>query len=172
MRVLVRHVMTRDVVTVPSSARCGEIAGLMLDRDLRELPVVEADGSLAGTVTETALLEHVGGRRERLHTLAVLADPARHPHPLPCMLRARDLMSGPVVTADPQATVPEAIRTLVTSGVHALPVVDDDGRVIGIVGRSDLLRGLVPMIRSLGGVVGVYPLPAGRRRLRSTGRAS
>ncbi|HEX6207850.1 MAG TPA: CBS domain-containing protein [Actinomycetota bacterium] len=165
MRILVRHVMTRDVASVSASAGCGDIARLMVDREVTTIPVVDHDGRLEGLVTSSGLLEHVGGKREPLHTLAVLATPGRHPHPLPCELRAVDVMCREPAVTRREATVPEAIETLVTSRARALPVVDDDGRLLGIIGRSDLLRGLVPMIRSVDGVVGLHPAH-GRRHAR------
>jgi CBS-domain-containing membrane protein len=49
-------------------------------------------------------------------------------------------MSTPVITIDPDATVPVAARRLARHGIKRLPVVDDQGRLVGIVSRSDLLR--------------------------------
>ncbi|HEX6263288.1 MAG TPA: CBS domain-containing protein [Actinomycetota bacterium] len=172
MRILVRHVMTHDVATVSPSAGCQEIAQLMVDRHVRTVPVVEADGTLVGLVTEAGLLEHVGGAREPLHTVELLSTPGRHPHPLPCELHATDVMTRGVVTSRRDATVPEAIDALVAARVRGLPVVDGNGVLLGIVDRGDLLRGLAPMIRSVDGVVGLHPAH-GRRRARREGlRAS
>jgi CBS domain-containing protein len=49
-------------------------------------------------------------------------------------------MSSPAITIDPDATVPMAARLLARHGIKRLPVVDDLGRLIGIVSRPDLLR--------------------------------
>ena len=54
-------------------------------------------------------------------------------------MRARDIMTTPVVTVTPQTTIKEAARTLTTRGFTALPVVDDD-RLVGIVTRTDVMR--------------------------------
>ncbi|MEV4603362.1 CBS domain-containing protein [Amycolatopsis sp. NPDC049253] len=59
-------------------------------------------------------------------------------------MRARDLMSAPVVTVHPWAPAKEAAEVLSEHGFTALPVVDDDERLIGIVTEADLIRGRIP----------------------------
>ncbi|WIX83727.1 CBS domain-containing protein [Amycolatopsis carbonis] len=59
-------------------------------------------------------------------------------------MRARDLMSAPVVAVTPSAPVKEAAEVLTKHGFTALPVVDDDERLIGIVTEADLIRHGVP----------------------------
>src|SRR6266542_1725900 len=53
---------------------------------------------------------------------------------------AAEVMSTPVITVDPDATVPMAARLLARHGIKRLPVVDDQDRLVGIVSRADLLR--------------------------------
>ena len=55
-------------------------------------------------------------------------------------LKASDLMSREVVRVSPKATALEAAKALLASGKSGLPVVDDQGRLIGIVSEADLLR--------------------------------
>jgi CBS domain-containing protein len=55
-------------------------------------------------------------------------------------MRARDIMTSPVITVRPAMTIKEAARLLATHGFTALPVVDDDERLIGIVTEADLVR--------------------------------
>jgi CBS domain-containing protein len=55
-------------------------------------------------------------------------------------MRARDVMTGPVVTATPDDTVKYAANLLASHGFTALPVVDHDERLIGIVTEADLVR--------------------------------
>ncbi|MEV4603612.1 CBS domain-containing protein [Amycolatopsis sp. NPDC049253] len=59
-------------------------------------------------------------------------------------MRARDLMSAPVVTVSPWAPAKEAAELLSGHRFTALPVVDDDERLIGIVTEADLIRGRIP----------------------------
>ncbi|HEX9890880.1 MAG TPA: CBS domain-containing protein [Actinomycetota bacterium] len=124
----VRDVMSADVVTAPRDARFKDLVRLMADRKVGGLPVLDAAGGLAGIVTGSDLLrvespDRPTGRKKRLGE----------------DVRARDLMTQDVVTADPDLPLPEAARLMIRSRVKRLPVLER-GRVTGIVAREDLLR--------------------------------
>jgi CBS domain-containing protein len=55
-------------------------------------------------------------------------------------MKARDVMVSPVITVKPSATVKEVARLLLKHHISALPVVDDAGKVVGIVSEGDLIR--------------------------------
>ncbi|MDF2977079.1 MAG: Magnesium transporter MgtE [Actinomycetospora sp.] len=59
-------------------------------------------------------------------------------------VKARDIMSRPVVWVRPDTPVSEAAAMLVEQGYSSLPVVDPDDGVVGIVGEADLVRGRIP----------------------------
>jgi CBS domain-containing protein len=59
-------------------------------------------------------------------------------------MQTRDIMTSPVVTVTPDAGLKAAAATLVEHGVNAVPVVADDGRLVGIVSEADLLRPEAP----------------------------
>lgn len=59
-------------------------------------------------------------------------------------MRARDLMTAPVITVHPWTSAKEAAELLSAHGFTALPVVDDDDRLVGIVTEADLIRGRIP----------------------------
>jgi len=67
--------------------------------------------------------------------------------------RVRQVMSRPVQTLAGTATVAEAVGRFAAGGHSAYPVVDGDGRVLGIVGRGDLVGGEQPEESTLGEVV-------------------
>jgi CBS domain-containing protein len=58
-------------------------------------------------------------------------------------MRARDVMSRPVVFMRPRVPADVAAALLVAHGFTAAPVVDDDGRVVGIATEKDLVRGRI-----------------------------
>jgi CBS domain-containing protein len=65
-------------------------------------------------------------------------------------MKARDLMTSPVVSVGPDAPVKEAARLLVSHGFAVLPVIDADDRLLGVVAEADLLRNrLLPDPRDL-----------------------
>ena len=63
-------------------------------------------------------------------------------------LRVRDLMSDDPVTARPESPLLQAMQTMVDSGVNRLPVVDQEGRPLGLLTRDDALRAMVRRART------------------------
>lgn len=59
-------------------------------------------------------------------------------------MRARDIMTSPVTTVGPETPIKEAAGVLASHGFTALPVVDDDDRLVGIVTEADLVRDRIP----------------------------
>lgn len=139
----VRDIMTTTVVTVEPSTPFPDLVDTMLRHGVSGLPVVDGEGALVGMVTEADLVskEAFGGTRRR--ALDVLVDlfagsqsvwvgKARG-------LTAAEVMTHPVRTAASHDEIRVAARKMVESGVKRLPVVDD-GRLVGVVSRTDLLR--------------------------------
>ncbi|MGY3519812.1 MULTISPECIES: CBS domain-containing protein [Micromonospora] len=136
----VGDVMTKDVVTVGEETPYRQIVDVLVRRGISGVPVVDGFRRVLGVVSETDLLhriERVGhpderrvfeGRRRRVAREKAAA------------LVAGDLMTAPAVTTYPQASLPAAARQLDRDAVRRLPVLDDLGRLVGIVTRGDLLR--------------------------------
>lgn len=136
----VMDVMTREVVTVTDSAGFKEIVRVMQEHGVSAVPVVDGRGRLVGIVSEADLLlkeeyepdiaeRRVLGFRWRKAERAKAAG-----------LVAAELMTTPVATVAPEATLPKAARRLHERKVKRLPVVDAEGEVVGIVSRADLLK--------------------------------
>jgi CBS domain-containing protein len=136
----VADVMTREVVTATGSTPFKELVRLLHEHRVSALPVVDEDGRPLGVVSEADLLlkeERVGARPPRsfLARWRRRAERAKAEASV-----AAELMTSPAVTIDRSATLPEAVRLMHERGVKRLAVVDEDGRLVGIVSRSDLLR--------------------------------
>jgi CBS domain-containing protein len=137
----VRDVMTKKVVTVDRLTPFGEIVHLLTERRISGVPVLMMGRHVAGVVSEADLLrlEDEEVRRARAEEQAT-ADRWRWPHPKPHWgLTAGALMTSPPLTINPDATIPRAARVMTTHHVRRLPVVDEAGKLIGIVTRRDLL---------------------------------
>lgn len=138
----VASVMTRDVETVPVQAPFKEIVARMHERGVSALPVTDPGGRVVGMVSEADLL--LKEERPESGPGGPLMDPGG-PAAKAEGRTAAALMSKPVVTTRPEATLSEAARLLHGKGVKRLPVVDGEGRLVGIVSRVDLLQ---PFLRS------------------------
>jgi CBS domain-containing protein len=131
--------MTARPVVAAESTGFKEIAGLLAKYRTSALPVVNDDGCLVGVVSEADLLfKETLGLGDHHHLIE--SSRTRREHAKAEALVARDLMTSPAVTIGPEVPIGEAARVMHDKAVKRLPVVDEDGRVVGIVTRSDLLR--------------------------------
>lgn len=139
--VRIGDVMTRDVVSVTPETPLKDVAAVLVERGISGLPVCDADGAVVGVLSEADLLVKQGGSPERSGGLfAWLVETASAPDL--AKLRAHtagEAMTAPAITVETDSPVSEAARTMVSLGVNRLPVVED-GRLAGIVTRSDLVR--------------------------------
>ncbi|HLH83461.1 MAG TPA: CBS domain-containing protein [Trebonia sp.] len=137
----VRDVMTTTVVSVDRITPYKEIARLLTDHRISGVPVLTMGRHVAGVVTEADLLaaEDKPARAARAASASgrrLWVRARRHPA---AALVAGDLMTSPAITIHPDATIPAAARVMNANHVRRLPVVDPDGKLIGIVSRRDLL---------------------------------
>ncbi len=136
----VGDVMSTDVATVRDDTPYRKIVDVLAHRRVSAVPVVDDSQRVLGVVSEADLLhkvELIGAPHERRvfegsrrRTARVKAEGAV----------AADLMSAPAVTVTAHAPLVTAARTMNGEQVKRLPVVDDSGRLVGIVSRSDLLK--------------------------------
>ena len=132
-RPTVETVMTSDVVTVPSDASFKEVTTALVDHGISGVPVVDAERRVIGVVTEADLLRRAAADQ------GVRPGREQRPNERSDAPTAGEAMSSPAVTTSAGATVNEAARTMSRHGFKRLPVVDPDGRPVGIVSRADLL---------------------------------
>ncbi|AGP61013.1 CBS domain-containing protein [Streptomyces rapamycinicus] len=135
---IVSDVMTRTVVAVGRDASFKELVQTLGRWRVSAMPVLEGEGRVIGVVSEADLLpkeEFRDSDPDRFQQLRRLPDLAKAG-----ALTAEELMSSPAVTVHPDATLPEAARIMAVRGVKRLPVVDAEGKLLGIVSRGDLLK--------------------------------
>ncbi|MFJ9470766.1 CBS domain-containing protein [Streptomyces caniferus] len=116
----VADLMTPQAVVVQRGTPFKEIARLLDEYDITAVPVLDEDERPVGVVSEADLL------RRQLAKLGATT--------------AEAIMTSPAVVARPGWSVVEAARTMEKKRVKRLPVVDDFGRLVGVISRSDLVR--------------------------------
>jgi len=136
----VRDVMTKEVVCARLSTPYKELVGLLAERHVSAVPVVDDARHVLGVVSESDLILKQGqladvfqrsllaSRRHRVERLKARGG------------TAAELMTWPVVTVGPRASVVEAARLLRKHQIKRLPVTDPVGRLVGIVSHSDVLK--------------------------------
>jgi CBS domain-containing protein len=137
---LVRDVMTTKVVTAEPSTPFKEIAGRLAQHRISAVPVLDADRRVLGIVTEADLLLKQEHPDPKATIPLIWTKRRRQERTKAAAAVAAKLMTTPPVTVPPTATVTEAARRMHTARVKRLPVVDEEGRLVGIVSRADLLK--------------------------------
>jgi CBS domain-containing protein len=139
------NVMTFGAASIRPDAPIEEAAHLMLQHRISGLPVIDERGELVGMVTEGDLLRRqeggTGQDRPRWLELVLGSGKSGGPPHLAHLATVADIMSRPAVSVSENTPVHQIVETMQRLGIKRVPVVSD-GKVIGIVSRADLLRGL------------------------------
>lgn len=121
-----RDVMSRQLLTVEVNETLWDAWQLLFVSGLRHLVVLDSDGHCRGTLNDRSILADVPVTPEHLQTRSV-GDVAQR---------------GPVVSARPGDHPRSVAAVMTANAIEAVPVIEDDGRVIGIVTEGDLVRWL------------------------------
>ena len=149
----IRDVMTADAPRIRATESVATATLLMADHAVKWLPVVE-DGRLVGILSRSDVLRAVGETFPR--------DVARaEDHPGARTVGEIARPDAPVVPAD--ADLATLLDAVVSTPLNRAVVVDDDGRVLGVISDEDVLRSVAPMARSgvIGALMRTAPRPAG-----------
>jgi CBS domain-containing protein len=136
MNSTVRDVMSTHVIAVRQGAPYKEIAGMLHEQRVSAFPVIDDDNKVIGVVSETDLLTKEALEGTVPRTLLSRQERVRKQTNA---LTAADLMTRPPVTIGADEPVTHAARLTFDQRVKRLPVTSDDGTLIGIVSRSDVL---------------------------------
>lgn len=142
---LARDIMTTDLVTVTKEASLKKVADLMVKNGISGIPVVDND-KLLGIVTENDML--VRAKKLDLPTflpfiggLIYLEGPARLDEEVRKVtaIKAEEIMTTKVHTILPTDPIEDIATLMVEQRVNRLPVVED-GKIVGIITRSDVVK--------------------------------
>ena len=135
---LVKDRMASPAVTVAADAAFQEALKLMRDRKFRRLPVVDASGKLVGILSERDLLHASPSPATSLSVWEV--------NYLLWKLKVGDIMTHNVFTINQDAPLEEAAAMMVSYQIGGMPVVDDKGRVVGVITETDIFKAFVEML--------------------------
>ncbi|WP_046470699.1 CBS domain-containing protein [Allosalinactinospora lopnorensis] len=136
----VGDLMTTSVVTVAEGAKFHEIAALMREYGVSSVPVTDTSGHVVGVISNSDLLLKLGAPTGANGTRPDGVQRARNDRRKATAITAAGLMTSPATTIGPQATAPEAAQVMRRHQIKRLPVVDEGGKLLGLVSRGDLLR--------------------------------
>ena len=148
--IFAKDIMTKEAVTVTKDMVVKDLADLLAEKNIGGAPVVDGSGRVVGIVSESDLVV----RDARIHypTYIHLLDGfiywpssvAKFNEEFKKALGSTvgDIMSEDVATAGPDATLEDLATLVVDSDVDRLPIVDADGKLIGIVTKHDIVTAI------------------------------
>ncbi|HTY24861.1 MAG TPA: CBS domain-containing protein [Desulfomonilaceae bacterium] len=145
----VADVMTRNVVTVTPETPLRNLAEVLSQKNINGVPVVDDEGDVIGVVCESDLVEH--NKPLHIPTVFVILDsiiPLESPWRMQKEFKrltattVGDILSKPAVCVDPETDISEVARIMSEQKIHTIPVVDH-GKLVGVVGKGDVIRSLI-----------------------------
>lgn len=141
-------IMTKEVITVGLETGIEELARLLWEKKIGGAPVVDEQQQLLGVVTESDLIDqnkkvHIPTVLSILDSMIFLESPAKLDQEIKKMTGTKvgDIYSPHPVTVSETATLEELATIMADRRIHTLPVVRD-GKLVGVIGKSDLIRTL------------------------------
>ncbi len=144
-----KDIMNTTVVTVTPDTSVEELGRLFIEKAISGAPVVDADNSLFGIVTENDLIRQ--NQRFHIPTLLRLFDafiPLEGSKSIEGEIRrmsaskVSDICTRDVITVEPETLLQDIATIMSEKGVHLLPVMSS-GKIVGIIGKMDVIRGAV-----------------------------
>lgn len=116
VNVSVATIMNRDVIAIHADAACRDALEIFLDNRVGSLPVIDNEGKLVGILSKTDLM-------------------------LPSKIRKKvaDVLTRDVLTVREDYVIDKVVRMFQSKRIRCIPVVDNNGKLVGVVGRNDVL---------------------------------
>jgi len=128
--ILARDLMKTPVLSLPSDSTLLDAWGIMSHKGFHHIPVTSLHGTLVGMISYRDLLNHVP-------ELITAADKRQA-----STRRLAEIMTSRVISATPTTEIREIARVMLDEQIHAVPILDHDRRLVGILSTQDLLQGI------------------------------
>ncbi len=142
----IREIMTKEVVSIKPEDNARDALNILFKMKISGLPVIDAQGKLAGMFTEKDILSYVlPSYIENVGRFIYEENPKATKKKFAELskIKVAQLMRRNVVTVGEDTTLCEVAKDMLTQKARRLPVLDKSGKVIGIVARCDVLKALV-----------------------------
>ena len=149
---LISDWMTREVISVEPDVSMMKVSKIMKEKHIRRLPVIDAGKKLLGIVTDRDIKEASPSKATTLdiHELYYLLSE----------IKVKDIMTKKPFTVLPEDTIERAALVMMEKRVGGLPVVDAQGKIVGIITESDIFKVLIGITGAhFGGVLLAFKLP-------------
>jgi len=133
----VSDIMVRNVKTAEENQSINAIAKVMSENNIGSVVILKSNevqglsGIISGIITERDIVRIAGAAQTSSSTTTLL------------QLTARDIMSKPVVTINAESSIQDAIQSMKLNNIRRLPVVNREGRMVGIIADKDIFRAII-----------------------------
>jgi CBS domain-containing protein len=144
-----KDIMTKEVITVQPDTEVVHAAKMLIEHHINGLPVVDKEGRLKGILCQSDLI--VQQRKIPLPSFFIILDsfvPLTSSKNIDKELQkmsaitVKEAMTPDPITVDPETSLEDIATLMVKHKIHTLPVLDQ-GRIVGIIGKEDILRTLM-----------------------------
>jgi CBS domain-containing membrane protein len=135
-------IMTSEVVSVKRETPLKEVARLMAEQGVSGVPVIEDDRKVAGVISEKDFLSQMGARNTKTF-MGIVSKCLKGKGCVALSIRAKkaeDIMIAPAITVNEDTTLLDITKILKERKINRVPVVDQDGCLIGIISREDIVE--------------------------------
>lgn len=144
-----KDIMSSPVITVTKETSVKELAKMFMEKNISGVVVLDAQGDVAGVVTESDLID----QRKKVHIPTVMAildsfvfleSTEKMEHDMKKMAGATvgDICSDKITSVGPDTPLDEIATLMSEKQIHTLPVLDQ-GSLVGVIGKTDIIRTLI-----------------------------
>lgn len=141
---MAKDIMTEKVITVNEDMSLAEVASILSENRISGVPVVDIENKVVGIITEADIIS----RREKFKVgilkkflIYLFGEPLSEKKERSLKeIKVKEVMTTSVITVTPSMDIREVARILEEKGIKRLPVVDGEGKLIGIISRQDIVR--------------------------------
>ena len=147
-----KELMTKNVITVLQSMNVRDAAEMLFNMGISGLPVVDDQKNLVGMITEKDIIRMALPKYvEKLGSLANTFDMAPFAKTLAKAdkVLVKEIMRKDVITATVDTSVPEVARIMIVKRIRRIPILDQEGRLVGIIARHDIVREIFKEVEAL-----------------------
>lgn len=138
---IVKNIMKRDVITIPHTATYYEAAKILHDHNITGAPIVDEQNKLVGMITEKDLFKVLYPFYKSYYENPELYADAEDRENKASEIKddvIEKFYSHDITTVGPDTLIMQAGAMLIAKGIHRMPVVDDEGKIVGIISRGDI----------------------------------
>ena len=153
---LIKDVMKKPIVVYEDDNLC-DVIKLFREKKISGAPVLNKNGELVGIISESDIIKTITTHDEDLNLIlpspldlielplktALKIEEFKEDLKKALKTKVKDVMTKNVIVAKPDMTINDAAKLMIEHKIKRLPVVDDDGNLVGIITRGDLIEALI-----------------------------